>query len=95
MTSSGTPCSAAAAAYSSTETGTYRTLAARRLGDLGGRLGEGQQPRTGQLVELPDVTVVGERGHRDVGDVVGVDERLGDVSPPGRATSPLSTCSSR
>ena len=49
---------------------------ARRLGDLADGVGERHQPRAGQLVDLADVAVVGERRHRDVGDVVGVDERL-------------------
>ena len=39
-------------------------------------LGEAQQPRAGQLVDLPGVAGLGERRHRDVGDVVGVDERV-------------------
>ena len=48
--------------------------------DLRGRLGERQQARSGELVEPADVLVVGERGDRDVGDVVGIDERLGGVA---------------
>ena len=40
------------------------------------RLREAEQPWAGELVELADVSVVGERRHRDVGDVVRVDERL-------------------
>ena len=51
-----------------------------RRGDLVDRLGEGQQARAGQLVQLADVAVIGERGDGDVGDVVGVDERLGGVA---------------
>jgi hypothetical protein len=38
--------------------------------------------RAGELVQLADVPVVGQRGDRDVGDVLGVDERLRSV--PGR-----------
>ena len=50
------------------------------LRDLGHRLGEGQQPRASQLVHLADVTFVGECCHRDVGDVVSVDERFRGVT---------------
>ena len=80
MTSPGTPSSAAAAAYSSIEIGTYRIPRPVALDDLVDRLGEGQKPRAGQLVELADVPVIGQRGDRDVGDVVGVDERLRRVA---------------
>ena len=84
-------------ACSSSETGHVRDLAAGGAGDLVHRLGERQQARAGQLVELADVAVVGERGDGDVGDVVGVDERLRRVagraarrrrSGRGRACSP-------
>ena len=86
MTSPGTPCSAAAAACSSIETGTYRISATGRPGDLFDRLGEGQKPRAGQLVELADVPVLGQRRDSNVGDVVGVDERLrGVTGRKGRA----------
>jgi hypothetical protein len=44
--------------------------------DLRDSVAEAEQPRTGQLVEVADVAVVGQRGHRDVGDVVGIHERL-------------------
>ena len=54
----------------------------RRRADLGRGIREGEQPRPGHLVPLPDVAIVGQRGDGDVGDVVGVDERLGHV--PGR-----------
>ena len=37
---------------------------------------EGEEPGSGDLVELADVAVVGEGGDRDLGDVVGVDEGL-------------------
>ena len=57
-------------------------VASRRLADLGRGVREGEQPRPGHLVPLPDVAIVGQRRHGDVGDVVGVDERLGHV--PGR-----------
>ena len=40
-------------------------------------LGEGQQPGPGQLVELANVALVGQRRDRDIRDVVRVDERLG------------------
>ena len=50
------------------------------VGDLADRVGEREQPRPGQLVELPGVAVLRERGDGDVGDVVGVDERLGHVA---------------
>ena len=43
-------------------------------------VGEAQQPWAGQLVDLADMAVLGEGGRRDLGDVVGVDERLGCVS---------------
>ena len=52
---------------------------ADRPADDGERLGERQQAGTGDLVELAGVAVVGQRRGRDVGDVVDVDERLGDV----------------
>jgi len=55
-------------------------LAAERPGDLGDRIGEGQRPGPGQLVDLADVPVVGQRRGRDVREVVGVDERLGGVA---------------
>ncbi len=67
------------------------------LRDLADRLTEGQQPRTGQLVHLTDVTFVGQGGDGDVGDVVSVDEWFGDVTggqrdltaeARGRACSP-------
>ena len=41
-----------------------------------------KKPRAGQLVDLPRVPVLRQRRDSDVGDIVGVDERLGDV--PGR-----------
>jgi hypothetical protein len=50
--------------------------AAGRLGDLLDRLGEGQQPGSGQLVELAHVPVFRQCCGRDVGDVIGVEERL-------------------
>jgi hypothetical protein len=51
-------------------------LPARRLSDLPDGVGERQQAGAGQLVDLAHMAVVGQRGDRDVGDVVGVDERL-------------------
>jgi hypothetical protein len=54
-------------------------LAAGRLGDLGDRLAEAEQPRAGELVDLAGVPVLGERRDRDIGDVLGIDERLRDV----------------
>ena len=76
MTSSGRPCSAIAAAYCSSVIGTNVDLAARGAGDLADRLGERQQARAGQLVDLAGVPVLGQRRDRDVGDVLDVDERL-------------------
>ena len=55
-------------------------LATGRPGDLFDRLGEGQKPRAGQLVELAYVPVLGKRRDGNVGDVVGVDERLRGVT---------------
>ena len=55
-------------------------VAPGRARDLGDGFGEGQQPRAGQLVDLADVAFVGECGDRDVGDVVGVDERFRGVT---------------
>ena len=55
-------------------------LAAGRVRDLRHRFCEAEQARAGELVELANVPVVGQRGDRDVGNVVGVDERLPDVS---------------
>jgi len=65
-----------------------------RLGDLADRIGKGQQPGAGQLVHLADVAVVGERGHRHVGDVVGIDERL-ELVGRRHTTSPPRTASNR
>ena len=50
--------------------------ATRGVRDLGDRFGERQEAGSGDLVDLTGVTAFGERGDRDVGDVVGVDERL-------------------
>ena len=44
-----------------------------------GNVTEGHQPRPGHLVDLAVVTGLGERGHHDVGDVIEIDERFGDV----------------
>ena len=55
-------------------------VAPGRPRDLADRLTEGQQPRAGQLVHLPDVTFVGQGGDGDVGDVVSVHEWFGDVT---------------
>jgi hypothetical protein len=52
---------------------------AGRPADLLDRLRERQQPRTGQLVHLPGMPVPGQRRDGDVGDVAGVEERLGHV----------------
>ena len=46
-------------------------------GELRRDLLEAQRARAGELVDLADVAVVGQRGDRDVGDVLGVHERLG------------------
>ena len=78
-TSLGTPCSAAASAKSSIEIGYVADLAAHRPRDLEDRLREREEPGPGELVELADVPIVGQRRDRYVGDVVGVDERLGRV----------------
>jgi hypothetical protein len=69
-------------------------VAAGRRGDLADRVGEGHQPRAGQLVQLADVPVGGQRCRCDIGDLVGVGEgleliagRQGDITfadrPPG------------
>ena len=55
-------------------------LPACRLRDLGDGVGERQQAGAGQLVALAHMAVFGQRGDGDVGDVVGVDERLGRVA---------------
>ncbi len=61
-------------------------LATGRPGDLFDSLGEGQKPRAGQLVELAYVLVLSQRRDSNVGDVVGVDERLrGVTGRKGRA----------
>jgi hypothetical protein len=54
--------------------------AARRPGDLADAFGEGPQAGDRQLLALARVAVLGESGRRDVGDVVGVDERVGVVA---------------
>ena len=61
----------------SARSATVRPVAAAISAD---GVGEGQQPRPGHLVDLARVAVLGERGDRDVGDVVDVDERLGHVA---------------
>lgn len=53
---------------------------APRRTHLGGRLGGGQRPWAGQLVQLADVPVVGQGGDRDLGDVVGVHDRRGHLA---------------
>ncbi len=55
-------------------------LAAAGGAQLGGRIGEGEQARAGQLVDPPVVAATGERLDCDVSDVLEIDERLGDVS---------------
>ena len=55
-------------------------VAAGRGGDLRRGLVEAQRARAGQLVDLAVVAVLGQRGDRDVGDVLDVDERLGHVA---------------
>ena len=54
--------------------------AAGRLGDLLDRFREGQQARTGQLVDPTGVPFLRQRRDGHVGDVVGVDERLDRVA---------------
>src|SRR5215211_2504837 len=51
-------------------------LPAAGLRDLRDRLREREQPRPGQLVDLPGMPVLGEGGSRDVGDVLRVHEWL-------------------
>ena len=51
-----------------------------RGGDLRDRLVEAQRARAGELVDLAVVPVLRQRGDRDVGDVLGVHERLGHVA---------------
>jgi hypothetical protein len=53
---------------------------APRRTHLGGRLGGGQRPWAGRLVQLADVPVVGQGGDRDLGDVVGVHDRRGHLA---------------
>ena len=65
---------------SSSETGTKRTSRPVAAAISADRLGERQQPRAGQLVDLARVPVLGQRRDRDVGDVVDVDERLRHVA---------------
>ena len=77
--SSGTPASSIPAWNASPGTGTKRSGAPGRGRDLRDRLLEAQRPRPGELVDLAVVAVLGQRGGRDVGDVLDVDERLGDV----------------
>ena len=55
-------------------------VATGRATDRGDCVGERQQPRTGQLVQLTRVSGLGECGDRDVGDVVDVDERFDHVA---------------
>ena len=58
-------------------------VAAGGARDLGDGLGEAQQPRPGQLVELADMPVARSSAvDGDVGDVVGIDERLADIGRP-------------
>src|SRR5690348_3038979 len=47
--------------------------------DLADRIAECQQPRPGELVELTGVPVIEERFRGDLGDIVAVDEWLGDA----------------
>ena len=51
-------------------------MAARRSRDLVNRLRECQQPGASQLVELANMTIIGERGYGNLRDVIGVDEGL-------------------
>ena len=51
-------------------------LASGGGGDLVYRLGEREESRSGELVDLALMTVFGERGDSDIGDVVGIDERF-------------------
>ncbi|MFI6393159.1 hypothetical protein [Nonomuraea sp. NPDC050540] len=55
-------------------------VAAGGRGDGGDRVSEGEQARAGDLICLVGVPLAGERGDRYVGDVVGVHERLADVT---------------
>ena len=56
--------------------GAVTDLAAARPGDLAHRLRERHQARAGELVEPARVAVLGQRLHRRIRDVVGVEERL-------------------
>ena len=76
ITSAGRPWSAASAANCSMLIGDVLDLAAGGLGDLRRDLGVGERPGPGELVELPDMAVVGQRSDRDVGDVLYV--QVGD-----------------
>jgi len=49
-------------------------------GDLGDGVGEPQQSGAGHLVDVVYVPLLRQGGDRDVGDVVGVGERLGHVA---------------
>jgi hypothetical protein len=55
-------------------------LSTGRRADLRRGVGERQQVRTGHLVGAALVPRRCQRGRHDVGDVVGVDERLGDIT---------------
>jgi hypothetical protein len=55
-------------------------VTAGRRAEVVGHVGECQEPGPGQLIELADVLVVGQRGDGDVGDVVRVHEGLGRVA---------------
>ncbi len=76
----GTPASIIPAVKASTGTEHEAQRPTGRGGDLRRRLVEAQRARTGQLVDLAVVAVLGQRQHGDLGDVVDVDERLGDLA---------------
>jgi hypothetical protein len=44
-------------------------------GDFGHRVRKGERARSGYFVKLVLVPIVRQRGHSDIGDVVGIDER--------------------
>jgi len=93
MTSGGTPCSAASAACSTSETGTY--LTSRPASSAISAAASAKVSDRGPVSSssCPHVPVVGQRRDRDVGDVVGVEERRGHVT--GREPDlPAQKCSS-
>jgi len=55
-------------------------LPAHRVSNLSGCLWKREQTLAGQLVQLADMSIVGERDHGNVGDSLGIDERLPHVA---------------